>query len=103
MTGPSVGVAGNLADDPEVRSTEAGIARARFRVAVSGRPEHEASFFTVIGGRDPAEHVAEWLGKGSRVVVAEELGRACDGRPPPHPDHRQRQRLDWVRHPVRGA
>ena len=59
MTEASVSVAGNLADDPEVRSTEAGIARARFRVAVSGRRGHEASFFTVIGGRDPAEHVAE--------------------------------------------
>jgi single-stranded DNA-binding protein len=36
MTEASVSFAGNLTDDPEVRSTEAGIARARFRVAVSG-------------------------------------------------------------------
>jgi single-stranded DNA-binding protein len=34
--------------DPEVRYTEGGIARARFRVAVSGRREQEASFFTVV-------------------------------------------------------
>jgi single-stranded DNA-binding protein len=43
-----VSFAGNLTDQPEVRSTDGGIARARFRVAVSGRKEQEASFFTVI-------------------------------------------------------
>jgi hypothetical protein len=36
----------------EVRYTENGIARAMFRVAVSGRREQEASFFTVIVWRD---------------------------------------------------
>jgi len=45
MTEAAVGFAGNLTDDPEVRYTEAGIARAMFRVAVSGRREQEASFF----------------------------------------------------------
>jgi single-strand DNA-binding protein len=40
-----------------------------FRVALSGRREQEASFFTVIVWRDQAEHVAESLSKGSRVVV----------------------------------
>jgi hypothetical protein len=48
MTEASVSFAGNLTDDPEVRSTEGGIARARFRVAVSGRREQEPSSFTVI-------------------------------------------------------
>jgi single-strand DNA-binding protein len=43
-----------------------------FRVAVSGRREQEASFFTVIVWRDQAEHAAEPLCKGSHVVV---LGR----------------------------
>jgi single-stranded DNA-binding protein len=37
MTEPSVSFAGNLTDQPELRHTEAGIGRARFRVAVSGR------------------------------------------------------------------
>ena len=69
MTEASVSFAGNLTDDPEVRSTEGGIARAMFRVAVSGRREQEASFFTVIVRRDQAEHAAESLSKGSRVVV----------------------------------
>ena len=61
--------AGNLTHDPEVRHTEGGIARAMFRVAVSGRREQEASFFTVIVWRDQAEHAAQSLTKGSRVVV----------------------------------
>jgi single-strand DNA-binding protein len=69
MTEPSVSFAGNLTDDPEVRDTEGGIARAMFRVAVSGRREQEASFFTVIVWRDQAEHAAQSLAKGSRVVV----------------------------------
>jgi Single-strand binding protein family len=46
--------------------------RAMFRVAVSGRRDQEPSFFTVIAWRDQAEHAAESLAKGSRVVV---LGR----------------------------
>ena len=68
MTEASVSFAGNLTDDPELRHTESGIARAVFRVAVSGRREQEASFFTVIVWRDQAEHAAESLVKGSRVV-----------------------------------
>ena len=72
MTEASVSFAGNLTDDPELRHTEAGIARARFRVAVFGRKEQEPSFFTVIVWRDQAEHAAKSLSKGSRVVV---LGR----------------------------
>ena len=44
-----------------------------FRVAVSGRRKQEASFFTVIVWRDQAEHAAESLSKGSRVVVVGRL------------------------------
>jgi single-strand DNA-binding protein len=69
MTEAAVSLAGNLTDDPEVRSTDGGIARAMFRVAVSGRREQEASFFTVVVWRDQAEHAAQSLTKGSRVVV----------------------------------
>jgi Single-strand binding protein family len=69
MTEASVSFAGNLTDDPEVRHTEGGIARAMFRVAVSGRRDLEASFFTVIVWRDQAEHAAQSLTKGSRIVV----------------------------------
>jgi single-strand DNA-binding protein len=69
MTEAAVSFAGNLTDDPELRHTESGISRAMFRVAVSGRREQEASFCTVIVWRDQAEHAAESLTKGSRVVV----------------------------------
>jgi single-strand DNA-binding protein len=84
MTEASVSFAGNLTNDPEVRYTDSGIARAMFRVAVSGRREQEASFFTVIVWRDQAEHAAQSLSKGSRVVVVGRLQQrtwtAEDGR-----------------------
>jgi single-strand DNA-binding protein len=73
MTEARLSFAGNLTDHPEVRDTESGIARAMFRVAVSGRREQEASFFTVIVWRDQAEHAAQSLSKGSRVVVVGRL------------------------------
>jgi single-strand DNA-binding protein len=73
MTEASVSFAGNLTDQPELRHTDSGIARAMFRVAVSGRGEQEASFFTVVVWRDQAEHVAQSLSRGSRVVVVGRL------------------------------
>jgi single-strand DNA-binding protein len=73
MTDASVSFAGNLTDDPEVRFTEGGIARATFRVAVSARRDEEASFFAVVVWRDQAEHAAESLAKGSRVVIVGRL------------------------------
>jgi single-strand DNA-binding protein len=73
MTEASVSFAGNLTDNPEVHYTKGGIARAMFRVAVSGRREQEPSFFTVIVWRDQAEHASQSLTKGSRVVVVGRL------------------------------
>ena len=61
MTEANVSFAGNLTDDPELRHTDSGIARAMFRVAVSGRREQEASFYTVIVWRDQAEQSVESL------------------------------------------
>jgi single-strand DNA-binding protein len=69
MADASVSFAGNLTDDPEFRHTNGGITRATFRVAVSGRRDSEPSVFTVVVWRDQAEHAAESLSKGSRVVV----------------------------------
>ena len=76
-TDNTVTLVGNLTDDPEVRYTHDGIARAVFRVAVSGRREQEASFFTVIVWRDQAEHAASpsrraagswsWAGSSSEL------------------------------------
>jgi single-strand DNA-binding protein len=74
MPDASVSFAGNLTDNPELRHTKGGIARATFRVAVSGRSrDSEASFFTVVVWRDQAEHAAESLSRGSRVVVVGRL------------------------------
>jgi single-strand DNA-binding protein len=73
MPDPTTAIVGNLTDDPEVRYTQDGIARAMFRVAVSGRREQEASFFTVIVWRDQAEHASKSLSRGSRVVVVGRL------------------------------
>ena len=83
--GRAISFAGNLTDDPQVRYTEGGIARATFRVAVSGRTsDREPSFFTVVVWRDQAEHAAQSLSKGSRVVVVGRLQQrnwtAEDGR-----------------------
>jgi single-stranded DNA-binding protein len=58
MPDANVSFAGNLTDDPQVRHTDGGVARATFRVAVSGRRDGEASFFTVVVWRDQAEHAA---------------------------------------------
>jgi single-strand DNA-binding protein len=73
MTEASVSFAGNLTDNPELRHTDSGIARTIFRVAVSGRRDQEPSFFTVIVWRDQAEHAAQSLSKGGRVVVVGRL------------------------------
>src|SRR5829696_5149182 len=73
VTEASVSFAGNLTDDPELRHADSGITRARFRVALSGRREQEASFFTVVVWRDQAEHAAQSLARGSRVVVVGRL------------------------------
>jgi single-strand DNA-binding protein len=74
MTEASVSFAANLTDDPELRHTNGGITRATFRVAVSGRSrDNEPSFFTVVVWRDQAEHAAESLSKGNRVVVVGRL------------------------------
>jgi single-stranded DNA-binding protein len=65
MTEAAVSFAGNLTDDPELRHTQGGIARAMLRVAVSGRRGQEASFFTVVVWRDQAEHAADRSATGA--------------------------------------
>jgi single-strand DNA-binding protein len=82
MAETSIWLAGNLTDDPDLRYTTSGTARATFRVAVSSRvrdgdgwKDGEASFFTVVVWREQAEHAAESLAKGSRVVVVGRLAQ----------------------------
>jgi single-strand DNA-binding protein len=73
-------IIGNLVEDPEVRFTNTGIAVANLRVAVTQRIQQdgqwrdgETSFFKVNIWRDQAEHLADSLAKGDRVMVTGRL------------------------------
>lgn len=71
-------VVGNLTDDPELRFVANGTAMVRFTVASTPRALDRESgqwkdgdplFLTCTGWRDMAEHIAESLTKGTRVIV----------------------------------
>jgi single-strand DNA-binding protein len=73
-------IVGNLVDDPELRFTNTGTAVANLRVAVTQRVQQngqwrdgETSFFRVNCWRDQAEHLADSLAKGDRVIVTGRL------------------------------
>ena len=75
-------ITGNLVDDPELRFTPAGQAVARFRVASTPRFRDNATgewkdgdslFLTCNVWRQAAEHTAESLTRGMRVIVAGRL------------------------------
>jgi single-strand DNA-binding protein len=73
-------IAGNLVEDPEVRFTHTGIAVTNLRVAVTQRVQQDGqwrdgdtSFFKVNVWRGQAEHLAESLTKGDRVMVTGRL------------------------------
>src|SRR5262245_54007948 len=74
----TITVVGNLTDDPELRFTPSGAAVAKFRIASTPRTLDRASgewkdgeplFLACNIWRDAAEHVAESLTRGSRVIV----------------------------------
>ena len=65
---------GNLANDPEGRTTQSGIAQSTFRIAVQRRFANqqgvrEADFFTIIAWRQTADFCNRYLSKGRRVAV----------------------------------
>lgn len=69
---------GNLTDDPELKFTEGGAALAKFTVAVTPRTFDRTSnawkdgttaFYRCAAWRTLAEHIADSLKKGSRVVA----------------------------------
>ena len=71
-------VIGNLTDDPELRFTPSGAAVAKFRIASTPRTldresgqwkDGEPLFLACNIWRDAAEHVAESLQRGARVIV----------------------------------
>jgi single-strand DNA-binding protein len=78
----SITVVGNLVDAPDLRYTPAGVALAKFPVASTPRVFDRAKneyrdgdplFLTCTAWRDMAEHAAESLSKGARVVVVGRL------------------------------
>lgn len=74
----TITVVGNLTDDPELRFTPQGHAVAKFRLASTPRTldkqsgewkDGEPLFLACNIWRDAAEHVAESLQRGARVIV----------------------------------
>ena len=71
-------LAGNLAADPESRTTQSGIPQCTLRLAVQRRFANqqgvrEADFFTIICWRQTAEFVSKYFTKGSMAVVSGRL------------------------------
>ena len=65
---------GNLAADPESRTTQSGVAQCTLRLAVQRRFANqqgvrEADFFTVVCWRQTAEFCSRYLSKGRRIAV----------------------------------
>lgn len=65
---------GNLAADPESRTTNSGVAQCNLRIAVQRRfanaqGQRESDFFTVVCWRNTAEFAARYLSKGRKIAV----------------------------------
>ena len=78
----SLTITGNLTADPELRFTDSGIAVAAFTVAASRRVYDQATgswkdgdtlFLRCSAWRDLADHAAESLSKGMRIIVTGRL------------------------------
>ena len=62
---------GNLAREPELRSTPNGIPVCTFTIAVNGRKQDEpATFFRVTAWRQLGENCNRYLTKGKKVFVS---------------------------------
>lgn len=69
---------GNLTRNPEIRTTQSGIAMCKFSIAVQRRfrnpdGEYDVDFFDVVAWRSTAEFCEKYLKKGSKVSVIGEL------------------------------
>jgi single-stranded DNA-binding protein len=94
-------IVGNLVEDPELRFTSSGIAVANLGVAVTQRIQQDGqwrngdtSFLKVNVWRGQAEHLADSLSMGDRVMVTGRLGQHQLGDPRGRPavGHRDRGR-----------
>ena len=75
-----VALSGRLAQDPEFRLTENGVARLSARLAVNrsyrhrnGEWQEESSFFNIVLWQKMAEYYAERIHKGTAVFIAGRL------------------------------
>lgn len=77
-SGNSITIVGNLGSDPELRFTDSGVPVATITVGVSERKRNTQSgewedtpptWFRVIAWNQLAEHIAESLNRGDRVMV----------------------------------
>ncbi len=71
-------ITGNLSRDPELTTTNSGVAVCRFTVAVQRRfqnseGEREADFFNVVVWRAAAENCNKFLRKGSKCGIVGRL------------------------------
>lgn len=65
---------GRLTADPELRTTNSGVATASFSIAVNGVGKNaEAQFFDAVAWREKAEFVAKYFKKGSNICVTGSL------------------------------
>ena len=65
---------GNLCTDPEAHTTQSGVPRSNFKIAVQRRfanaqGQREADFLPVIAWRSTADYCNKYLKKGNKVAV----------------------------------
>ena len=73
----SVNLVGNLVRDPELRTTQSGIATCTFTIAVN-RPKtkdgvQQADYIPIVTWRTVAENCSRYLAKGRKVAVVGEI------------------------------
>jgi len=67
-------ITGNIAREPEARTTQSGVSTSTFTVAVQRRfknadGKHDADFLTVVAWRQTADFCNRYLSKGRKVAV----------------------------------
>lgn len=73
----SVNLVGNLTRDPELRTTQSGLATCSFTIAIN-RPKskdgvQQADYIPIVTWRTVAENCARYLAKGRKVAIVGEI------------------------------
>jgi single-strand DNA-binding protein len=67
-------IGGRLTADPELRTTNSGVATTSFTIAVNGVGKNaEPQFFDSVAWREKAEFVAKYFKKGSNICITGSL------------------------------